>query len=391
MNWRELLLGYSYFKHRLLIEKSKKWSHEQIVEFNNKNIDYSLSISDKKEYLKNPELFITNKFKLLTRQVTTGGTTGTPFRFQRDLFHSRQKERAYIFDIWGDIGYKPFDLRVVYRGNTNSEKMISYNFFDNAYNLNPKYINEESKLELIQFLQSLKPFFLHVYPSSLLSLINFLGERVFSSLKISGIFAGSEAFPKSQIDNLKKRFNIPIAHWYGHTEYAVLAKYCFKTDAFCFYPTYGAVEFIKRNNTDFYSIVATSYNKLGTRFKRFDTEDICSGVDEISCYNNNFISVKRIIGRQQELFYDMEGKVAAFGPYLFGIHGDFWNYFDKIQFVQEEKGMLIVLIENEKNIKIRSFLKERFLGKVELDFQEVDSINKSVSGKHRYFIQKIIK
>lgn len=389
MNWRELLLGYSYFKHKSLIEKSKKWTHEQVIAFNNKNINYSLPISDKKQYLQNPKGFNSDKFKFLTQQVTTGGTTGTPFKFRRDLFHSRQKERAYIFDIWSETGYKPFDLRVIYRGNINSEKMISYNFIENAYNLNPKFINEESKPELIKFLQSLKPFFLHVYPSSLLSLIKFLGDEVFGSLKISGIFAGSEAFPKSQMANIQSRFNIPVAHWYGHTEYAVLAKYCFKTDAFCFYPTYGAVEFIKKQNTDLYSIVATSYNKLGTRFKRFNTQDVCSGINEVRCHNNNFISVKRIIGREQEFFYDMEGNLLAFGPYLFGIHDDFWNYLDKIQFVQEEKGKLIVFIENEKNEKIRPFLKERFSDKIELVFQEVDSIDKSVSGKHQYFIQKI--
>lgn len=391
MNWRELLLGYPYFKHKSLIKKSKEWSYEQIKEFNQKNIDHSLPISSKKQYMENPERFNTSRFKFLTQQVTTGGTTGTPFRFQRDLFHSRQKERAYVFDIWSEIGYKPFDLRVVYRGNTNSEKMISYNFLENAYNINPKYIIEESKPELIKFLQSLKPFFLHVYPSSLMSVINFLGEEIFGSLNILGIFAGSEALPKSQMDYIRNKFDIPFAHWYGHTEYAVLAKYCYEADVFCFYPTYEAVEFSKNNNTEFYSIVATSYNKIGTRFQRFNTEDVCSGIDEIHCHNNKFISVKRIIGRQQEFFYDLEGIKTAFGPYIFGIHGNFWNYFDKIQLVQEQKGRLIVLIENEKGIKTRTILMERFSNRVELDFQKVDSIKKTISGKHQYFIQKLME
>ena len=30
---------------------------------------------------------------------------------------SRQKERAYLFDIWGRIGYKKFDYGIVVRGN----------------------------------------------------------------------------------------------------------------------------------------------------------------------------------------------------------------------------------------------------------------------------------
>ena len=41
---------------------------------------------------------------LLTHTVRTGGTSGQPLRFTADTFARRQKERAYLFDIWSHIG-----------------------------------------------------------------------------------------------------------------------------------------------------------------------------------------------------------------------------------------------------------------------------------------------
>ena len=50
-------------------------------------------------------------------------------------------------------------------------------------------------------------------------LLIFGGADLFKSFPIRGIFAGSEAFPISQMNWFKQNFNIQIAHWYGHSEY----------------------------------------------------------------------------------------------------------------------------------------------------------------------------
>jgi len=392
INWREIILGYPYYKHKHLIKKTKKWNSYRVLDYNNQKLKNHSgnNITAKKDYLKRTESFKNRVFSFLTTKVTTGGTTGIPFVFDRDILCSRQKERAYIFDIWKDVGYKPFDLRVIYRGNvSNKGKLISYNLFENAYIIDPRNLNEKSKSVLLEQLKKLPPFFLHVYPSSLFAFVQAIGNENFKNLKIKGVLAGSEAFPKGQMESFSKNFKIPIAHWYGHSEYAVLAKYCFRNDAFCFYPTYGAVEFLQTKDPDIYSIIATSFNKIGTQFIRYDTQDFCTKSGMENCSDNNFITAKTIIGRGQDFFYDKEGNTNAFGPYLFGMHGVFWNCFDKIQFVQEKKGSMSVLIQNEKNEKLRYILKERFLDKVELEFFIVDTIPLTTSGKHRYFIQEV--
>ena len=239
-SWREFVLGPSYFYHKWLISMSFRWTRAEVVEYETiqkKKLTKGLPLITKEELRKNlPCLPIVQK--ILAKKVTTGGTTGTPFEFYLDYFFSRQKERAYIFNIWKDVGFKPFNLRVVVRGNL-SGRLIKFNKFEKAYIVSANQLIPENKNKVLYFFRNLPPFFLHVYPSSLMGLIDFVGENQFKSLPILGVMAGSELFPKGQMDWFRNIFNLRIAHWYGHSEYAVLAKYCHTCNGFHFYPTYG--------------------------------------------------------------------------------------------------------------------------------------------------------
>jgi phenylacetate-coenzyme A ligase PaaK-like adenylate-forming protein len=381
-NWRELLLGPTYFYHKIQINRSKKRFFEPNTIRTEKNIE----IRSKKDYLMNLNNYENTFFRFLTRKVSTGGTSGSPFFFYRSIFIS-QKERAYIFDIWRSINYKPFDLRVIFRGNI-SKDVVTYNWLENAYVLSPNHLTSGNRNLIIKFLKNLKPFFLHVYPSSFFSLINYLGEDIVKSLNIKGILAGSESFPDGQMELVSNIYKLPIAYWYGHSEYAVLARYCIECHGFHFYPTYGKVDFIERDNCR-YSIIASSHNKIGTRFINYDTEDLAI-MDDIKCGVDNFPRIKNIIGRNQDFFFSFDGSIHAFGPYLFGIHNKFWEYLIDIQFVQEIKGELVVYIctTHPDHQDIEKILNYRFR-MITLRYVYVKSIDKVKNGKHSYFIQTI--
>ena len=56
-----------------------------------------------------------------------------------------------------------------------------------------------------------------------MTFIDLIGEDLFRSLPVRGVMAGSEAFPVGQMAYFEQDFGIQVAHWYGHSEYAVLA------------------------------------------------------------------------------------------------------------------------------------------------------------------------
>src|SRR5262249_10297418 len=243
--------------------------------------------------------------------------------FRADTLARRQKERAYLFDIWSQVGYAPFDLRVCYRGEIHGG-LVRFNRAENAWLVSPSATTEGELCRLRRWGRTLPPFFLHVYPSSLMTFIDLIGEDLFRNLPVRGVMAASEAFPAGQMACFEQDFGIQVAHWYGHSEYAVLAYRCRCCSGFHFYPTYGQVELLDSETEGCRRIIASSFNRVGTQFVRYDTGDLAVPPAG-TCTIDHFPRVGAIVGRSQETFIDSADRRRSLGPYVFGIHGSFWD------------------------------------------------------------------
>jgi phenylacetate-CoA ligase len=387
---RETILGPSYYYHRRLIAQSKNWSDSQIQDYQQARLmrltrRFGDDIKDREDYHRHLRRYTRCDVPLLMHTVWTGGTSGQPLRFKADTFARRQKERAYLFDIWSRIGYRPHDLRVVYRGNVHGY-LARFDRLENAWVISPSATIEQRLDGLRRWILTLPPFFLHVYPSSLYTFVDMVGEGLFRRLPIRGILAGSEVFPPGQQARFEREFGIPIAHWYGHSEYAALAYYCRECLGFHFYPTYGYVELLPSGTDDLLRIIASSFNRIGTQFVRYDTGDL--GVPPAGDCVGNFPRIGTIVGRSQETFVDSWGRSRALGCYVFGIHGPFWDQIRDLQFVQDRAGFLRVLLVTPPaadRSQIEQTLEKR-LAMVRLEFQYVPRIDRSANGKKKYFL-----
>jgi len=390
---RESLLGPSYFYHRSLIKKSKGWLPTEIREYQdtwNRRLAnrYGDEITQKEDYQRHLSRYTRWNLPLLTHTVRTGGTSGQPLRFTADTFARRQKERAYLFDIWSQVGYAPYDLRVRYAGDIHGG-MLRSNRLENVWIVSPAPTVEGELPGLRRSMRPLPPFFLHVYPSSLHTFIDLLGQDLFRGLPVRGVIAASEMFPASEQARFEQEFGIRIAHWYGHSEYAVLAYCCRKCCGFHFYPTYGHAELLSSQIEGCRRIVGSSFNRMGTQFVRYDTGDLA--VDPVgNCANDNFPRASAVVGRSQETFIDSSGRRRSLYGYAFGDldHGTFYDQIRDIQFVQDKAGFLRVrIVANpgaERDQIQRTF--ERRIPMARLEFEYVSVIERSPSGKRRYFV-----
>jgi phenylacetate-CoA ligase len=390
---RESLLGPSYFRHRRLIKKSKDWSPSDIGKYQDTRFRwlirrYGDAITQKNDYRQYLRRYTRWSVPLLTHTVRTSGTSGQPLRFTADTFARRQKERAYLFDIWSQVGYAPYNLRVRYAGDMRGG-MLRYDRLENVWIVSPGATVERELGGLRKWLRTLPPFFLHVYPSSLYTFIDLVGEDLFRSLPVRGVIAASEMFPADEQLRFEQDFSIKVAHWYGHSEYAVLAYCCRECRGFHFYPTYGHVELLPSEIEGCRRIVASSFNRIGTQFVRYDTGDLA--VDPVgSCAIDNFPRASTIVGRSQETFVDNSGRRRSLFGYAFGDldHGAFYDQIRDIQFVQDKEGFLRVRIVTnpgaERDQIQRIF--ERHIPVATLEFEYVSAIERSPSGKRRYFV-----
>ena len=390
---REGLLGPSYFYHRRLIQKSKSWSPSEIREYQDTRFRrlirrYGDEVTEKEDYRLYPGRYGRWEIPLLTHTVRTGGTSGQPLRFTADTFARRQKERAYLFDIWSQVGYSPYDLRIRYAGDMHGG-MLRYNRAENVWNVSPGATVERELSGLRQWLRTLPPFFLHVYPSSLYTFVDLVGEDLFRSLPVRGVIAASEMFPAGDQLRFEQDFGLKIAHWYGHSEYAVLAYCCRNCRGFHFYPTYGHVELLSSEIEGCRRVVASSFNRMGTQFVRYDTGDLA--VDPVgTCGNDNYSRASTIVGRSQETFVDSSGRRRSLFGYAFGDldHDAFYDQIRDIQFVQDRAGYLRVRIVTNQGAERDQIQKtfERRIPMAKLDFEYVSAIERSPSGKRRYFV-----
>ena len=393
---RQALLGPSYFYHRSLIEKSRSWSPIQIREYQDARFQrlirrYGDAITQKENYDRDLARYSRWNVPLLTHTVRTGGTSGQPLRFTADTFARRQKERAYLFDIWSQVGYSPYDLRVRYAGDIRGG-MLRYSRLENVWIVSPGATVERELGTLRRWLRTLPPFFLHVYPSSLYTFIDLVGEDLFANLPIRGVIAASEMFPAGEQMRFEQEFGIKIAHWYGHSEYAVLAYCCRQCRGFHFYPTYGHVELISSEIEGCRRIVGSSFNRMGTQFVRYDTGDLAVDSDEI-CAADNFSRVSTIVGRSQETFVDNTGRRRSLFGYAFGDldHDAFYDQIRDIQFVQDRAGWLLVRIVTNPGAD-KDQIQKTFEGRVpmaSLEFEYVSAIERSPNGKRKYFVDRL--
>jgi phenylacetate-CoA ligase len=390
--FREAVLGPSYWYHRRLIEQSKTWSTEKIREYQEERAHrlvrrYGDEITRKEDYREHLRRYSRWDAPLLTHAVRTSGSSGQPLRFTADTLARRQKERAYLFDIWSQIGFAPHDLRVAYRGDVH-KGLVRYNRLENLWIISPSATMERDLDGLRSWVRTVPPFFLHVHASSLYTFIDLLGEEVFRRLPIRGIIAGSEAFPIAEQARFERDFGIQVAHWYGHSEYAALAYNCRKCRGFHFYPTYGYVEFLPSETEDCQRVVATSFNRVGTQFVRYDTGDLVTARTGM-CTADQFPRVDAIVGRAQETFTDSEGRRRSLFGYIFGDEKSIlWDHIQDLQVVQDRPGVLRIRLVTDpatNRTQLEQILQNR-MPMATLEFEYVPVIERTASGKRRYFV-----
>jgi hypothetical protein len=217
--------------------------------------------------------------------------------------------------------------------------------------------------------------------------MDLLGEDLFRALPIRAVLAGSEGFPGGEQARFEQEFDIPVAHWYGHSEYAALAYQCRRCWGFHFYPTYGNVDLPPADTDGLVRIVASSFNRVGTQFVRYDTGDLAFPSTG-SCPENHFPRVESIVGRSQETFVDLAGRRRSLGCFVFGIHGPFWDQIRDLQFFQDQPGVLGARIVTKTGADPHS-IQQTLAGRmpmVEMKCEFVPNIERSSNGKRQYFL-----
>lgn len=130
-----------------------------------------LPLIDKDIVKTNFNNFINKNFKGYRVKAHTGGTTGNPSTYLRDL-NSINFENAVLWRQFLTLGKPPGSRRITLRGELvcpSDRKRPPFwknNYFSNELTMSTYHLNDTNMPHYISKIQRYKPYDLHAYPSS---------------------------------------------------------------------------------------------------------------------------------------------------------------------------------------------------------------------------------
>jgi len=341
---------------------------------------------------------LVNKSKL--QYYTTGGSTGVPLGLYKRPGNA--VSRAFMNQQWKRVGYSEKSKRVILRGEPVQNGQIYKKYrFSNDWVLSSYKLSEETIQQYVDFLNKVKPEFLHVYPSSLYIFSRLLeNSGLVLNFSPKAILCGSEPVRQYQRELFEKTFRSRVYSWLGMSEGVIMAGECEYSSTYHAWPQLSHVEILDKKNmpvltlSEMGEIVGTSLLNYTFPFIRYKTGDMAEfhGVGCEKC-NRDFLLLNKVDRWLQEVIVSKNGVyVSATG---LNPHSEIFNNVIQFQFIQKIPGEIILLLvrkgtfsQNDTDKIINEF-KSKLSDGFEIKIEFVDFIPRTSSGKHRYLRQEL--
>lgn len=321
----------------------------------------------------------------------TGGTTGKSLKvlFTKNDFQIRM---AYLDAFKFKVGIKNnFKARKA----TFSGRDFIYSDTTKIYWRNNYYYNQrvystfhlsESNLPCyIKNLNKYKPDIINGFVSSIYEVASFIDRNnIELTFKPQAIFTTSETLLPFQRNLIEKVFNSSIYNQYASAEGAPFITEC-KSNNLHYNLDTGVIETVSTKEGE--QMVITSFTTNGTPLIRYNIEDCITFKDGVCDCGSSHPLVEKIEGRKVDYLYSIsKGKISL--SHLADVIKGIPNSIKKMQFVQNEKDRIIVLLMVDSNLFVEKHLDEirneliyRFGDKTEINIKKVKEIKREKSGK----------
>lgn len=373
----------------------KRYGNLQIN--NIEDFKQKIGFIDKKEVMDHWDEFVVDNInwnKCVTG--TTGGTSGKPMKL---VLPKNRYIHALAF--WHKelklFGWN-YDKRAVIRNHKlpqNKDYIINpilKEFIFDAFRMNNLYAKrvwEIMKKHNIQFI--------HAYPSAAYQFLKYCIKQNLDTSFIKLCILTSEGVTEEQYYFIKNELNINIYESYGHSEKLIMAGVYPNSNYYTIETCYGYCELIDEQNK-----LITQKNVLGElvgttfinkyfpliRYKTGDYSSYVNGPDD------NLIYLNKIEGHHDKsIIYRADGGVTSVTA--LNLHNSVYEHIDGLQYIQRQKGELIVLIiPNEKYTeKDKIFLENHFKNAMGNDstvnIKAVDRLIFQKNGKFQTLISEI--
>lgn len=350
-----------------------------------------------------------NLKKIKYFELATGGSIGTPFRFRITKF-DRFLSGASLYRGWGYGNYDLADEMVILGGSSldiGKKSYIEKRFQEitrNLIKLSSFDMGSDEMREYVNIINSFKPKFIRGYASSIYLFSKWLKENNLDIYNPRAIFTTAEKLYPHMRDTIEKIFNCDIYDGYGLNDGGVAAYECSEHSGLHIDMERSVMEIVDKDGKQLDNgegkILATSLYNYAMPFIRYDTNDLGFITNEPCRCGRGYKLLKEVIGRDKEFLITPEGKKvhgAAFFNTIFAeilkLNSLDINDINQFQVIQNKVDGVIVNMICKENFNdsaledIKEIIRKRNGWRI--DFNVVDKIEKSPSGKHKFIINNI--
>ncbi|WP_406657591.1 hypothetical protein V7O62_03275 [Methanolobus sp. ZRKC2] len=445
MNWRKPVIlaalnlsGSNIPEHLQNIKRISNMSPEEINSYQDKklkdllfhayqNVPYYGRVLDDTGVIRNGEINLDNfeNVPLLTKEIIrsefeelksrdlasreyyenhTGGSTGQPVSFiqDKDYESSNFANKIYFCGLAGkEIGEKEMKVwgseRDLLEGTTSINSKIKFWLY-NRYFENSFVLSEEKIKEIIDKINTARPELVWGYIDSLFIISRYANENNINISRPKAVISAAGTLTEDIRKEVNKAFGCSVLNVYGSREMGDIAFEEIEGEGLSVFQHSHYVEIIKKEGSEIGDIVVTSLTNYSMPLIRYKIGDVSEGFVSGKGHTN-FIRLKNVLGRETDIFRTKSG---SFVPPEFFIHivGVVYNEGSIKKFQVIQKGIDYILIkivfagsteeEREEVFEKIALAIRKVMGEsCKIEFELVDEIPASESGKFRYTMSEI--
>ncbi len=365
---------------------------------------FQLPITEKSDIRKNKEKMIANNYRGKTWTKATGGSTGVPLEldYNKGSYEWRVAvsqrgygwagcedgiKQAYIWGIaLGDIGWKQ-------KLKERIHQFLLRRFYFNCFSF-----TEKNMAVCLNKINAYKPKVIIGYTNPLYNFALFVEKNGGLKFRPESIITAAEKVHPFQRDKIEKVFHCDVYNTYGSREFMLMASECPKHTGLHVNIENFVVEIVQPDGSptptgEMGELVVTDLHNYGMPFVRYKIGDLAIASSEKCSCGRNLPLLKDVVGRSLDMILTPDGRFVPgeFFPHLLKDVRDI-EKFQVLQKTMDKITIKMVCNENysEEDQKFLETEIEKVMGKeIEIEFQLVDDIPLTKTGKHRVTVSEL--
>lgn len=345
---------------------------------------------------------IADNFKGKSFSKATGGSTGVPLKFE---YSSESVERRIAVAMrgysWAGLppGRKSLYLWGTDFGTTALQqlKMSLYQAFHGRKMLNSFAMSERNKDQYLTAINRYQPRVIVAFVAPLVNLAEYINKEKKDAWSPDAIITGAEPLLEYQREILSRAFNCPVFNTYGCREFMLIASECDKHQGLHINIDHLHVEITENGQSCPSGVMGemtiTDLHNYAMPFIRYQNGDV-GRLSDAQCQCGRALPLmEKVDGRKLDLIRTPSGKVlpGEFFPHLIKDFPEILRY----QVIQERLHQLDIKLVPAEDFskaamdKLAGIIKQHLDKDMEVNFQCVDDIPLTSSGKFRVTISKL--